>query len=104
MSKELGENIKRLRKSIGLRQYQLSMKMNVTAQTISSWEVGRTEPNMGQIEMMCRIFGCEMPELLRGTQNHVLPNDRLIIDAYHDAPESVKSAIRTLLGLEGKMR
>ena len=103
MSVELGSNIKRLRKSVGLRQYQLSMKMNVTAQTVSSWEVGRTEPNMGQIEEMCRIFGCDMPEILRGTQNHVLPNDRLIIDAFHDAPDSVKSAILTLLGLEGKI-
>ena len=104
MSKALGENIKRLRKEMGIRQWQLSIKMDVTAQTISSWEVGRTEPNMGQIEMLCRIFGCEMTELLRGTENHVLPNDRMIIDAYHDAPESVKSAILTLLGLDGKMR
>jgi len=100
MSKALGNNIKRLRKEIGLRQWQLSIKMEVTAQTVSSWEVGRTEPNMGQIEMLCRIFNCDMSELLRGTENHVLPEDRRLVDAFHDAPESVKDAIRTLLGIK----
>lgn len=99
MSKAMGNNIRRLRKSVGLKQWELSIRMDVTAQTISSWEVGRTEPNMGQIEMLCRIFNCDMPELLRGTQNHVLPDDRELVDAYHDASDSVKAAIRTLLGL-----
>lgn len=102
MSKELGENIRRLRKQAGLRQYQLSMRLNVTAQTVSSWECGRTEPNMGQIEQMRRMFGCEMSEFLRGTKNHVLPDDRVLIDAYHDAPEEVKDAIRTLLHIKSE--
>ena len=102
MSVALGNNIRRMRKVIGIRQYQLSMKMDVTAQTVSSWECGRTEPNMGQIEQMCQIFGCDMSELLRGTQNHILPDDRELVDAYHDASEEVKEAIRTLLHLKGE--
>ena len=101
MSKIFGENLKEIRKSAGLRQWELSIRMNVTAQTISSWEVGRTEPTMGQMEELCKILGCEMTELLKNTYKPITLKDRQLIDAFNDAPETVQSAIRTLLGLDG---
>ena len=36
----LNENIKALRKSKGLSQQELAMKLNVVRQTISKWEQG----------------------------------------------------------------
>jgi len=102
MSKIFGENLREVRKKAGLRQWQLSIKMNVTAQTISSWEVGRTEPTMGQMQELCKILNCDMSELLRNTYRAITPRDRQLLDAFYDAPDSVKSAIRTLLGIEVK--
>ncbi|OUN08710.1 hypothetical protein B5G43_01085 [Flavonifractor sp. An92] len=36
----LSENIKTIRKSKGLSQQELAMKLNVVRQTISKWELG----------------------------------------------------------------
>ena len=37
----LNETIKALRKSKGLSQQELAVKVNVVRQTISKWEIGR---------------------------------------------------------------
>ena len=37
----LNENIRNLRKSKGLTQEELAIKLNVVRQTISKWEIGR---------------------------------------------------------------
>ena len=41
----LNENIKRLRKSKGLSQEELAIKMNVVRQTVSKWENGLSVPD-----------------------------------------------------------
>ena len=41
----LNENIKRIRKSKGLSQEELAIKLNVVRQTVSKWENGCTVPD-----------------------------------------------------------
>ena len=41
----LNENIKAIRKSKGLSQQELAMKLNVVRQTISKWEQGLSVPD-----------------------------------------------------------
>ena len=41
----LNENIKAIRKSKGLSQEELAVKLNVVRQTISKWEKGRSVRN-----------------------------------------------------------
>ena len=41
----LKENIKQLRKSKGLSQEELAIKLNVVRQTISKWEKGLSVPD-----------------------------------------------------------
>lgn len=55
---DIGGNIKALRKENGLSQDELGEKLGVSGKTVSSWEINRTEPNMGTIEKMCVIFNC----------------------------------------------
>lgn len=43
----LNENIKALRKSKGLSQEELAIKLNVVRQTISKWEKGLSVPDAG---------------------------------------------------------
>ena len=40
----LNENIKRIRKSKGLSQEELAIKLNVVRQTVSKWENGLSVP------------------------------------------------------------
>ena len=62
----IGENIKAFRKINKITQSELANKLNVTNKAISSWECGRTEPCMGMIEEMCKIFQCTKTELIDG--------------------------------------
>lgn len=50
----LGENIKNIRKSQGLSQEELAVKLNVVRQTVSKWETGISIPDS---EMLIRIAG-----------------------------------------------
>ena len=43
----LNENIKAIRKSKGLSQQELAIKLNVVRQTISKWEQGPSQPDGG---------------------------------------------------------
>ena len=42
----LNENIKRIRKSKGLSQEELAIKLNVVRQTVSKWENGKSYPDL----------------------------------------------------------
>lgn len=62
----IGKNIKTLRNQRNMTQGELADKLNVTNKAVSSWENDRTEPNMGMIEQMCRVFQCTKTELIDG--------------------------------------
>lgn len=72
----IGENIKHFRKMRGLKQSELGEMLNVSGNTVSSWEVDRTEPNIGMIEKMCDIFQCSKSELLEGYPTVLMSNNR----------------------------
>ena len=40
------QNLRRARKAAGLTQQQLADRLHVTRQSVSSWELGRTEPDL----------------------------------------------------------
>lgn len=60
----VGERIKEYRKLRGLSQVELAELIHVSQRTISSWEVGRTEPNMGAIEMLSAVLSCRKTDLI----------------------------------------
>ncbi len=60
----IGENIRKHRERCGMDQHDLAKLLNISNKTISSWENGRTEPRMGMIEDMCKIFHISKQELL----------------------------------------
>ena len=45
----LSENIKAIRKSKGLSQEELAIKLNVVRQTISKWEQGLSVPDSNML-------------------------------------------------------
>ncbi len=56
-------SIAKFREKSGYTQSELAEKLNVTRQTISSWETGRTEPDIESMTHMAEIFGIDMNEL-----------------------------------------
>lgn len=60
----LNENIKRIRKSKGLSQEELAIKLNVVRQTISKWENGLSVPDSGMLIMLADELDTTVSELL----------------------------------------
>ena len=66
----LNENIKRLRKSKGLSQEELAIRLNVVRQTVSKWENGLSVPDSGMLVSLAEeldtsvsvLLGEEIPE------------------------------------------
>lgn len=59
----LQENIYTLRRKAGLSQEQLAERLEVTRQTVSKWETGRSVPDLEKLEAMARVFGVTLNEL-----------------------------------------
>lgn len=66
----LGDNLKRIRLANGYSQAAVAARLHVTRQTVSSWETNRTEPTMGNIEMLAKFYGCKKSELLEDNELH----------------------------------
>ena len=60
----LNENIKRIRKSKGLSQEELAIKLNVVRQTVSKWEKGLSVPDSSMLIMLADELDTTVSELL----------------------------------------
>ncbi len=58
------ENLKVLRKSKGLSQEELAVRLNVVRQTISKWEKGLSVPDVDALIRIADIFEVSVSELL----------------------------------------
>ena len=63
----LSENIKAIRKSKGLSQEELAIKLNVVRQTISKWEQGLSVPNSDMLISISEVLETPVSTLLGET-------------------------------------
>ena len=63
----LSENIKAIRKSKGLSQEELAVKLNVVRQTISKWENGLSVPDSDMLILMSEVLETTVSTLLGET-------------------------------------
>lgn len=61
----LSDKIKKLRTENNLTQEQLAEKMQVSRSTISSWETGRSYPDLEMVIEICNYFNVSLDFLLR---------------------------------------
>ena len=98
----LSENIRFYREKAGMYQSDLGRILGVSAQAVSKWEVGKSEPDQSSILKMCQIFECSTNELfgvedtkkepaeaglddgLRGRISRLSPQNREALSAYID--------------------
>lgn len=58
------QNLRRVRCQAGLTQQQLADRLHVTRQSVSSWELGRTEPDLQTLTELAEVFGTDAGSLL----------------------------------------
>lgn len=63
---DVAKNIRKLRSSAGLSQEALAEKLSVTRQTVSSWETGRTQPDIDTLSALGAALNADITELIYG--------------------------------------
>lgn len=63
----LNENIKAIRKSKGLSQQELAIKLNVVRQTVSKWETGMSVPDSDMLISISEVLETPVSILLGET-------------------------------------
>ena len=66
---EIGGRIRELRAAAGMSQDDLAARVYVSRQTISSWENGKTYPDVQSLLLLSQVFGTTIDELVRGDVN-----------------------------------
>ena len=75
----LNENIKKIRKSKGLSQEELAIKLNVVRQTVSKWENGLSVPDSNMLIMLADELDVTVNELLGEPVVETTTNDLKIL-------------------------
>jgi transcriptional regulator with XRE-family HTH domain len=55
--------LKAARVNRGLTQNDVAQALNVTKKTVSSWENGKTVPNIDKIEGLCALYGLKYDDI-----------------------------------------
>ena len=71
----LNENIKAIRKSKGLSQEELAIRLNVVRQTISKWEQGLSVPEADMLVSISEVLETPVSALLGETVTEAKPNE-----------------------------
>lgn len=71
----LNENIKAIRKSKGLSQEELAIKLNVVRQTISKWEQGLSVPDSDMLIFISEVLETTVSTLLGETVTEIKADD-----------------------------
>lgn len=71
----LNENIKTLRKTKGLSQEELAIKLNVVRQTISKWENGLSVPDSSMLLLLADELDTNVTTLLGEKITEPIPDD-----------------------------
>lgn len=71
------ENLRQLRLQRGLTQEQVAGQLNVTRQALSSYESGRTRPDIDTLMRLAAIYGTDLEGILYGTDGRLVWSNRV---------------------------
>ena len=66
--RELGERISKLRREKGMTQEELASYLQVTRQTVSSYENGKSEPDIAMLHKLSEALETEVSFLIEGKE------------------------------------
>lgn len=78
-------NLKQLRKEFKISQAKLADTLGISDKTISSWESGRTEPNMKQLKQLSEYFNVSLNDLIN--EKNTYGDHKANLDHLSDKPE-----------------
>lgn len=64
-----GENLRRLRRKVGLTQKEIAEKLQVSRQSVSKWEQGYSLPVVTFIVPLCKVLNCTLEEIFNTTKS-----------------------------------
>ena len=68
---KFGDNLRNLRKNKKLSQEELAEKVMVSRQSVSKWETGEAYPEMNNILELCKIFHCNIGDLVNDNMTDI---------------------------------
>lgn len=101
----LKDRIKELRSKKKWTQAELAKKINVSQQTIGSWEVGRAEPSSDALSTLAKLFEVSVDYLLNGKEGYQKewsnsfdkPNDMIRTVAAHIDDDATEEDLEDIL-------
>jgi len=69
----LSRKLRTLRKKMGFSQLELSEKLSVSRQAVSSWEAGTSKPSVENLQSLSTLYHVSIEYLLDDTQELFLP-------------------------------
>lgn len=76
-------NLKNLRKNSGLTQKQVAEKLNVTRQAVSSYESGRTQPDLDTIKRIADIYKVNISDIVYEYADNTSKSFKIIARAHY---------------------
>ena len=75
---KIGNKINQLRKLSGMTQEQLAEKLNVSRQTISKWELGKSEPDNVSLDLLFKEMNIEK-ESQKGIKANLISRKNILL-------------------------
>ena len=79
----ISKRLKELRTANNFSQEKLAELLNVSRQTISSWENERSYPDVHNLIMLCEIYSISLNDLMKGDIEIMKKEGITFIDKYH---------------------
>ena len=95
---KIGKFIAECRKEKKLTQEQLAEKLGVSNRSISSWENGKTMPDISLFEPLCEELNISINELLKGQRlNDKKPNNKIFTEVLLDYSKYIKNKNKRII-------
>lgn len=99
--KQVGNRIKRIRKSRGENQTEFAKKINATLPAVSNWETGRNIPNNERLKIIADIANLSVAELLYGNNDFELDAEKYMLKKFNSYYKDNFGKIKIELNLLG---
>ena len=103
---KFGDNLRNLRKSKKISQEALAEKVKVSRQSVSKWETGEAYPEMNNILELCKIFHCNINDLVNDNMidlDSLDENVKMSVVKFKKEKQNQMKGISKILSLIGKI-
>lgn len=103
---KFADNLKRLRKRRNISQEQLAEKVGVSRQSVSKWETSEAYPEMNNILELCKIFKCNISDLVNDKMVDIDSLDeevKMSVVKFKKEKQKQMKGISKVLSLVGKI-